>query len=144
MTFNNKLNGLQNAGFKFEQFIFCQIEGRISRRRKSSVIFSPVLEQYEPEKNESQILENENQEVISYLLTSSSSRMSIFSRMSEASFQALGANHQCILVIYCLIMAFLMGVAVGAITVKTFLSSNSSVYQVKERQRFFLETKYIS
>ena len=120
-----------------EQFIFCQINGQISRRRKSSVVFCPVLEKYEPEEIKLPILENENQELRSYLL-SSSHRMSIFSRMSEASFQSLGAKYQCILVICSLIMAFLIGVAVGAITVKSFLCSNSSVYQVEERKRFFI------
>ena len=144
VTFNNCLNGLENVGLNFEQFIFCQCDGQISRRRKSSVLFSQVLEKYEPEEIESPIPENENQEVRSYLF-SSSPRMSIFSRMSEASFQSLGAKYQCILIICCLLMAFLIGVAVGAITVTTFLCSNSSVYQVKERKNeIFFQTKYIS
>ena len=129
MAFTNKLNGLQNAGCKFEQFISCQNEGNISRRRKSSVSFSRVLEQYEPEKNESPFLENENQEFTSYLF-SSSPRMSMFSRMSEVSIQSLGAKYQCFLIICCLIMGFLIGVAVGAITVKSLLCNGSSLYQV--------------
>ena len=127
MTFN----GLENAGLKFEQFIFCQNEGNISRRRKSSVLFSPVLETYEPEEIESTIPENENQEVRSYLF-SYSPRMSIFSRMSEASFQALGAKYQCILVLCCLLMAFLIGVIVGAITVKSLLCHGPPNHQVKD------------
>ena len=123
----------RKVGLIFEQFIFCQSDGQLSKRRKSSVLFSPVLEKYEPEEIESPILENENQELRSYLF-SSSFRMSIFSRMSEASFQSLGAKYQCSLIICCLLMAFLIGFSVGAITVKSFLCSNSSVFQVDERK----------
>ena len=120
---------------------FPQNEEKVSGRRKSSVLFNEVLHKYEPSENEQEFSGKENARKENgekrSLLFSSSSRLSMFSRLSEVSFrsiysfQALSTKSQYFFLICLLLMVFLMGVIVGAIYVKGFLCNGPVQYKVK-------------
>ena len=96
-------------------------------RRKSTVLFSSVLEDYEKQENQSFVSEKEDLddhennivETRSYCYPSSH-RMSIFSRISEISFQTLNHKYQCIFLMSAFLIIFLIGLFVGALAVKFF------------------------
>ena len=94
-------------------------EGSASERRKSSVVFNKVLEKYEPVENRTQTLEYENIERREFQSTSSS-RLSVFSTVSDMSFSRLNMKNKFIFVIIILIMMFFLGVAVGAMIAQSF------------------------
>ena len=105
-----------------------QREGKVSGRRKSSVAFSPALKKYEPVDNVMQTLDNESREWKPFQL--SSSRLSVFSRFSDVSFHRLNTKSKCIYILLLLMMVFFIGVAVGAMSAKSFLCTNSVELQV--------------
>ena len=127
---------------------FLQNEEKVSGRRKSSVLFNAVLQKYEPSENEQEFSEKENArkengEKRSFLFPSSS-RLSIFSRLSGVSvysFQAMSTKSQYFFLICLLLMVFLMGVIVGAIYVKGFLCNGPVQYQVKTKKKYLRNLK---
>ena len=92
------------------------------KRRKSSVLFSPVIENFELVDNISEMSDNIDDvntdlESRSYYLPISS-RLSIFSRMSEISLQILSTKYQYFFLCSSFLMIFLMGIVIGALMVK--------------------------
>ena len=92
------------------------------KRRKSSVLFSPVIENFElvdslPEMSDKNDNVNNDLESRSYYLPISS-RLSIFSRISEISLQILSTKYQYFFLYSSFLMIFLMGIVIGALMVK--------------------------
>ena len=92
------------------------------KRRKSYVLFSPVIENFELVDNISEMSDNIDDvntdlESRSYYMPTSN-RLSIFSRMSEISLQILSTKYQYFFLCSSFLMIFLMGIVIGALMVK--------------------------
>ena len=92
------------------------------KRRKSYVLFSPVIENFELVDNISEMSDNIDDvntdlESRSYYMPTSN-RLSIFSRMSEISLQTLSTKYQYFFLCSSFLMIFLMGIVIGALMVK--------------------------
>jgi hypothetical protein len=104
------------------------------KRRKSSVMFSPVVQNLELLDNKSETSEMDvtnDLESRSYNFPSSN-RLSIFRRMSEISLQTLSTKDQFFFLCSSFLI-FLMGIVVCAVMVKIFLSLSSSHVQVTNK-----------
>ena len=93
-----------------------------TKRRKSSFLFSPVIEDFELVDNLSEMSDknddvNTDLESRSYYMPTSNS-LSIFSRMSEISLQTLSTKYQYFFFCSFFLMIFLMGIVIGALMVK--------------------------
>ena len=114
--------------------IFIQSMENYPKRRKSSVMFVPVVENLELLDNKSETSEMDvtnDLESRSYNFPSSN-RLSIFSRMSEISLQTLSTKDQFFFLCSSFLI-FLMGIVVCAVMVKIFLCLSSSQVQVTNK-----------
>ena len=108
---------------KLQIFSSSQKGSKGPERRKSSVAFSSVLLDYEKEEmnsNDSYKEEHVNQDgakAETYFFPSGA-RPSVFSRISEMSFQTLSTKYQYIFVMFSFLMIFFIGIVVGALSVK--------------------------
>ena len=93
-------------------------EGMDPERRKSSVVFNTVLKKYEPVENGTQTLEDEHFERREFQ-SPFSSRLSVFSRISDMSFDRLNAKNKCIFIVIIFLMMFFLGVAIGSMIAKS-------------------------
>ena len=100
------------------------------KRRKSSVLFNPVLEDFEPVGVSTQSESTEKDLTSVSYHFNSTKRSSIFSRISEMSFQSISTKYQWFFLCCSCFIIFLMGVVIGALLVKVIVCFKSSKGQV--------------
>ena len=119
-------------------------EGNGFNRRKSSVLFNPILENFEPvdlnQEYGTTIMDNDNENdlaSISYQFPSSN-RSSIFSKISGMSFETISSKYMGFFVFFSYLIIFIMGIMIGALLVNIFISFGSFKGQVYLNRAAFL------